>query len=385
MTAARAGKQGGDSDSTARGSTAGMPRPAGHGFGALVGQDLVVRALRHAIDSDRLPHALLFGGPPGVGKATCAGLLAQALNCPVSGPRDACGTCPSCTRLARGIHPDLLWVAPDPRIIRIAQITYREDDRNSVPRNTTVTGFVGYAPYEGRRRIVVIDQAHTMNPASQNALLKTLEEPPPSALVILVTPAAGTLLPTVRSRCQSLRFAPVPLPAVRSHLEQHLGMDPAEARLRASLAPGSIGAAIAVDLETYAEQLEAVVEALRLATTGGAGIVAAAEGLAGAGEGETATQRAVSMLYVARDVLRDLLVVASGGDLDSLVNTDRLEAWQAWAREVEPDGVAEALAAVNTSIERFTTGITPNIKMGFELALIDVFRALAPAERSAAR
>jgi DNA polymerase-3 subunit delta' len=253
-----------------------------------------------------------------------------------------------------------------------------------VPRNETVTGFVGYAPYEGRRRIVVIDQAHTMNRASQNAVLKTLEEPPDSALVVLVTPAPGTLLPTVRSRCQSLSFAPVPLPEVRAHLEAHYGMDAAEARLRASLAPGSIGAAIAVDLETYREQLEAVVEALQLSIEGGAGIVRAADGLAGSGEGETATQRAASMLYVARDVLRDLLVVSSGGDLDTLVNIDRVEAWKAWADEVHPDGVAEALAAVNASIERFTTGITPNIKMGFELALSDVYRALSAETRAGA-
>ena len=354
------------------------PLAAGEGFGALVGQDRIVRALRHAIEHDRLPHALLFGGPPGVGKATCAGLLAQALNCPERGPLDACGTCPSCRKIARGYHPDVLWIEPDPRIIRIGQVTYRDSDPKSLPRTETATGFVGYTPYEGQRRIVIIDQAHTMNPSAQNALLKTLEEPPASALVILVSPAPGTLLPTVRSRCQSLRFAPVPLPDVRAHLELHHDMDPEEARLRAALAPGSIGAAIAVDLETYAELLEAVVDALRLAIAGGAGIVAAADQLAASGEGETATQRAAATLYVARDVLRDLLVVSSGGDRGTLVNIDRLEAWEAWAAEVDAEDVAEALAAVNVGIERFTTGITPNIKMAFELTLSDVFRALSP-------
>jgi DNA polymerase-3 subunit delta' len=285
---------------------------------------------------------------------------------------DACGRCASCDRIARGIHPDVLWSAPSPRFIDIGTIRQ-------------LSKAVGYAPHEGRRRVVVIDDAQAMKPPAQNAFLKTLEEPPASSLIILVTPTPGSLLATVRSRCQSLRFSPVPLPQVREYLERHQQMDAGEARLRASLAPGSIGAAIAVDLDAYARLLEIVVDALRLASAGGGGIVAAADELAGAGAGETATQRAASTLFAARDVLRDLLVVSSGADLNTLVNIDRIEAWRAWAAEVDPGGVAEALGAVNAGIERLVgPGIQPNIKMSLERTLIDVFRALQASRQGQA-
>jgi DNA polymerase-3 subunit delta' len=349
--------------SAAREGTPELPQPSGTGLGAVVGQNVVLRALGQAIERARLPHALLFSGPEGVGKATTALLLAQALNCRVAGPRDACGTCTSCSKIARGIHPDFYWLAPTPRNIKIAQV--RE-----------VIGAAGYRPHEGLRRVVVIDGAHTMQGAAQNAFLKTLEEPPPSTSIILVTHAPGTLLPTVRSRCQTLRFSPVGQEAVRAYLEQQMDMPPAEARLRAALTPGSIGSALALDIEAYGSLLDTVVEALRLSQGGGGGVVAAADSLANAGHGEVATQRAASTLRIGRDVLRDLLVVTTQANAD-LVNAEQREAWLAWSAEVTSDGVVEALRALNVGIERFTTGITPNIKMALEQTLVEVGRALA--------
>jgi DNA polymerase-3 subunit delta' len=355
------------------------PTPIGHGMSAVVGQTVVLTALHTAIERGRLPHALLFTGPEGVGKATTALLLAQAVNCAAAGPSDACGECPSCSRIARGIHPDVLWVAPDPKIIRIGQITPRPG--SPLPPLRTVTQFLGYTPYEGNRRVVVIDGAHAMQAPAQNALLKTLEEPPASALLILVTHAPGVLLPTVLSRCQSLRFARVGQDAVRQYLEERLDQPPEEARLRAALTAGSIGNALTLDLDAYATLLETVVEALRMSQSGGGGVVAAADTLANAGYGETATQRAASVLRVGRDVLRDLLVVAAGAESAGLVNATQREAWVAWAREVDDEGVIAALRALNTGVERFTTGIQPNIKMALEQTLIEVGAGLARAPK----
>ena len=345
------------------------PRAAGFGFAAIVGQPATLKALQQALSSDRLPHALLFAGPPGVGKATIAGVLSQALNCPVAGPTDACGTCVSCSKISRGLHPDVLWVRPEPRQIKIGRIR-------------KVNAAVGYAPHEARRRVVVIDEAHTMNDSAQNAFLKTLEEPPASSTLILVTSAPGSLLPTVRSRCQSLRLGPVPLPAVREHLERALAMDPTEARLRASLTPGSLGGALALDLDAYAKLLEQVVHALRLAQSGGAGVVTAAEALAGLGHGDTATQKAISTLEVARDVFRDLLVVASGADESTLVNAAQTDTWQAWARELTPDATAAALASLNEGIDRLGGRPQPSVRLSLEHTLFGLAEAL---EDSAAR
>ncbi len=335
------------------------PSTDGHGFDALVGQESVVSALRRALDGARLPHALLFAGPPGVGKATCAGILAQALNCTEKGPGDACGTCVSCRKIERGLHPDVVWMAPEPRTVGIKAVRH-------------AVAATAYRPHEGTRRVVVADDAHTLTSEAQNAFLKTLEEPPSSSVIVLVTSAAGSLLSTVRSRCQSLRFSPVPLPVARTYLTEKRGLEPDEARLRAALAPGSIGRALAIDLDGYDALLEAVVEALRLAQVGGAGVVTAAESLASIGNGDTATQRAASTLEVGRDILRDLLVVAADGDRSSLVNADRSEAWSVWSQHIAPEAAARALEALNEGIERLTTGIQPNVKLSLEHTLIAV-------------
>jgi DNA polymerase-3 subunit delta' len=354
-------------------ATQELPSPIGHGFSAIVGQDVVVAALQNAIGRGRLPHALLFVGPAGVGKATTALVLAQALNCPTSGPADACGECVSCSKIVRGIHPDLLSIAPSPREIRIAWITPRRNPpKNAPPESRTVTRFIGYKPFEGRRRVVVIDQAHTMNPEAQNALLKTLEEPPDSTIMILTSSSPGALLPTVRSRCQTLQFSPVGQAMIRDYLTGMLDMEPDEAELRAALSPGSIGRAVDLDLDQYEETLGTVVEALRMAQHGGGGVVTAAESLANAGSGETATQRAASVLTVGRDVLRDLLVVTSGADPASLVNAGQQRTWETWADELEGRDVVGAIEALSTGIERLTTGIQPNIKLALERTLIEV-------------
>jgi DNA polymerase-3 subunit delta' len=158
--------------------------------------DLLVRSIRH----DSLPPSLLFTGREGSGTRETALAVAQALNC-LSPERestsDACGQCGACARIARGIHPDVLFVEPgDTGAIKIEQV------REVVERTA-------YRPFEGRRRVVIVDQAETMTPQTQNALLKTLEEPPSSSVFILITALPDQLLATVRSRLIRLSFADI--------------------------------------------------------------------------------------------------------------------------------------------------------------------------------
>jgi DNA polymerase III subunit delta' len=162
--------------------------------------ELLARSIRH----DTLPPSLLFVGPSDGGARDTAIALAQTLNCldasrfaPKDGAleADACGQCSACTRIARGIHPDVLLVEPgDTGSIKIEQV------RDVVERTA-------YRPFEGRRRIVIIDHAEAMPETGQNALLKTLEEPPPSSVFLLITALPDQLLPTVRSRMIRLSFA----------------------------------------------------------------------------------------------------------------------------------------------------------------------------------
>ena len=165
----------------------------------VIGHCRIVALLARAIASDSLPPSLIFGGPSGVGKRLTALSVAQTLNClkPQSTTEleaDACGTCAACTRIARGLHPDVLTIEPnDKGNIVIEQV------RDAVDR-------AAYRPFEGKSRVVVIDEADALIAQAQNALLKTLEEPPSASVFILVTAHPDVLLPTVQSRCPRLRF-----------------------------------------------------------------------------------------------------------------------------------------------------------------------------------
>src|SRR5262245_16196954 len=165
-----------------------------------------VQLLSRSVSRGTLPPSLIFAGPSGANTRLTAVAVAQALNCLAPHttesqsasadalPFDACGTCAACVRIARGVHPDVLIAEPgDSGTIKIDQI------RDLVDR-------AAYRPFEGRRRVVIVDEADALVTAAQNALLKTLEEPPPSSVFILVTARPDVLLPTVRSRCIRLVF-----------------------------------------------------------------------------------------------------------------------------------------------------------------------------------
>ncbi|MEQ1731808.1 MAG: hypothetical protein ABL982_25830, partial [Vicinamibacterales bacterium] len=186
-------------------------------FRTIIGHRKLIALLSRSIGRESLPPSLIFAGPSGVGKRMAALATAQALNClaPItSGPADspdvdACGTCAACTRIVRGIHPDVLMIEPnDKGNIKIDPV--REAIRQS-----------GYRPFEGRRRVTIIESADGLDATGQNALLKVLEEPPASSVFILVTALPDTLLVTVRSRCPLLRFRALATDDVVSALQQH--------------------------------------------------------------------------------------------------------------------------------------------------------------------
>ncbi len=193
--------------------------------------------IRHALQAGRLPHALLLSGPEGVGKRQVALEVAKALNCSgvpaggtAAGP-DACDACRSCRLVESGAHPDVvvLELAPKERWLKIDQI-------REIEHHVTRT------PYAGRRRVAIVDAAECMTSQAQNAFLKTLEEPPGRAVLILISGAPTALLPTVRSRCQEVRFGPLP-DAVLSTLLAEEGLDAGEAQRAAELGAAGVGQA----------------------------------------------------------------------------------------------------------------------------------------------
>jgi DNA polymerase-3 subunit delta' len=165
-------------------------------------QGRVVAQLRRAIESDRVPHAYLFSGPRGAPMYDTAIALAMALSCQRRAPgapgrSDGCGECDACAKIAAGIHPDVVTLVRE----GAAQIVPIESVRNQVIAR------MGMPPHEGEVRVFIVEEATSLAPPAANALLKTLEEPPARTLFVMCTTAPEQLLPTIRSRCQRVRFA----------------------------------------------------------------------------------------------------------------------------------------------------------------------------------
>src|SRR5688500_18417822 len=234
---------------------AGYPRSMP--FRDLVGHTRLVTLLSRAVARNTLPPSLLLAGPAGVGKRRVAVATASALNCldpkPGTLEHDACGLCAACRRIERGVHPDVVVIEPgDSGAIKIEPI--RE-----------VIDQAGYRPFEGRRRVVIVDEADAMVPQAQNALLKTLEEPPSASVFMLVSSMPDALLATVLSRCPRLRFAPLSVADVADALMRDHEYGEADARAAAADADGSIGRALAAESVDLAEARDAAAHLLEQA------------------------------------------------------------------------------------------------------------------------
>ncbi|UCF39192.1 MAG: DNA polymerase III subunit delta' [Acidobacteriota bacterium] len=212
-------------------------------LGEVVGNERLLGLLR----TGRTPPSTIFSGPDGVGKKTVALLLAAAANCRNPVDRDLCGRCPSCIKALSGNHPDIVLIQREKNTIEIGTIRKLNQE-------------IQYRPFEGKTRYFIIDEADRMGPEAANAHLKTLEEPPDFCRIILVTAYPQLLLSTIRSRCQTFAFQPLSRQEIQSCLESDGSMDRAEIRSR--FAQGSIGRAIALDLDQTLEERDLMLKIL---------------------------------------------------------------------------------------------------------------------------
>jgi len=203
-----------------------------------LGNARVVEILRRAVELDRLPHALIFAGPSGVGKRTLALLLAQLVNCASPSGSLACGKCTSCRKIAQGSHPDVRLIEPDGAFIKIEQIRQ-------------MIGEIAYQPFEAKYRVVILDPAEQLKLEAANCMLKTLEEPPSRTIIVLVTSNPYLLLTTIQSRSRLLQFTGIPQDRIEEHLVRHAGWNPHDAHLAAALSRGSLGNALGFDAASY--------------------------------------------------------------------------------------------------------------------------------------
>jgi DNA polymerase III subunit delta' len=278
-------------------------------FPSILGHDRVKGLLARALSQGRLPPALLLSGPEGVGKRTLAVEAARGLLCD-KGPGEPCNACRTCDRTSRGIHPDLIVVVPETATGFLARETIKIEHIRDAVRE--ILGL----PFEARARVVILDNAQCMTEQAMNALLKALEEPPATSHLVLVTASPQALLPTIRSRCQTLRLGPLPSSVLETHLQERLGLPPAEARLRASLSGGSLGAAMAFEADGYRALRDDILAMLEKAD--GASAVhrlAWSERLAEA-------EDVMLALTALRSLLRDAAAARAGAPAERMLNAD---------------------------------------------------------------
>jgi DNA polymerase-3 subunit delta' len=318
-------------------------------FDSLIGNERAKQTLRGMLKQGRVPGALLFTGEEGLGKKLFALELGRALNCRERRGVEACGACSACVRIGhiqtppaddRDEHKKVVWsehrdvglILPYNRNILVDAVRELERECN-------------FRPVEGEARLFIIEHAESLNDASSNALLKTLEEAPSTSHLILITSRPASLLPTIRSRCQIVRFAPLASGELESCLVKHGKRAGEEARLAAQLASGRPGVALGINLDTYRARRDAmlvVVEAL--ASNGGdrARLLRAAEELGDAKNKDEYEPR----LDALEVLIRDLWLLSLGAAEEQLVNRDLRERLSRLASGVQSARAARWLSSV---------------------------------------
>jgi DNA polymerase-3 subunit delta' len=327
-------------------------------FRQIAGHRPLLELLERAASRATLPPSLVFAGPDGVGKRRTATALAQVLNCerPVAAAAhaagsegiDACGTCAACTRIARGVHADILVIEPgDSGTIKVDQV------REAIDR-------AAYRPFEGRRRVVIVEQADALMSEAQNALLKTLEEPPPGSVFVLITTRPDVLLPTVRSRCQRLRFGPLGAADVAAVLMRDHGFTAADAKAAAAASGGSVGQALSEDTEDALAAREAAARLLQSAASSGdprRRLDGAKALVGGSGDRDELSRRLLAM----SSLLRDLGLLSTEGDVSALANADLEPQLRALQRSYDADRALAAFAVVDKALDALDRNASPKV------------------------
>lgn len=328
-------------------------------FTKIIGNESVKDVLRRHLAAGRVPNALLFAGADGVGKKLFALELAKAFLCRNNTDNEACGQCPACVRAEQfefpksddrdahkkvlfSNHADVGTVIPYNRNILVDAI--RDLEREAY-----------FRPYEGNARFFIIDDADKMNDAASNALLKTLEEPASTSHIILISSRPDTLLPTIRSRCQTVRFAPVETEKIEQFLISERKLAAADAKLNARLAFGSVGRALSIELEKLRPQRDVLLSVLQDAIQNHdrISLLQTAEKLNDAKNKDNFEANLEILLIL----IRDLWTLALGGGDENIINIDLAPQLKSLAENAE----TQRLSAWMDEIELFRENLIVNI------------------------
>lgn len=323
----------------------------------ILGNDSLLASLRQIARKGQVSHSYILNGGEGTGKRLIADWFAQLLQC--TGEEKPCGSCLSCLQAISGNHPDIIRVGHEkPNLIGV------DDIRTGINQTMQVR------PYSGRYKIYIIDEAEKMNIQAQNALLKTIEEPPEYGVILLLTENAASFLPTILSRCVRLDVRPLPDAKV-AELLLNRGVSPADAARISRLSGGSAGRAFAMsESEAFRGMSDAVFGILRQPER--LGIREIHEFIAEIGKYKEETENALALTELW---FRDVMVMKTGQDARLLLFREEQDSISGTAAGISPEGISRIFNAVQETRDRLNANV--NYELTIELMLLAVRDACA--------
>ena len=317
------------------------------GYKEIIGHKREIAHLTKAMEAGKVSHAYIFSGAKGTGKLTLADAFAMALQCTGEGERP-CGSCHSCQQAASGNHPDIIHLTHEkPNSIGV------EDVREQL------VGDVQIRPYNGKYKIYIIPEAEKLTVQAQNAILKTIEEPPEYAIILLLTTNEQSFLDTIRSRCVLLQLKPVPDEQVKAYLMEHLQIPDYEADICSAFAQGNIGKAIRLASSEDFNSIKG--SAMRLVRN--VGKMEISEIIEYVKEVQEYKVSIEDYLDILALWYRDMVYFKATRDIDGIIFKDEIRTIRETVRVCSYEGVEEVMKAIETAKARLAANVNFDLTM----------------------
>lgn len=323
-------------------------------FSDIIGHEDIVKHFKSSIELGKVSHAYILNGEKGAGKRMLAGVVAKTLQCESCEP-DPCGTCKSCLQAESGNQPDIIWITHEkPNVISVDEI------------RSQIVNDVDMKPYSSKYKIYIVPDAQLMNPQAQNAILKTLEEPPEYAIIMLLTTNVDKFLPTILSRCIVLNFKPVDPLKMMEYLVAQVGVDQTKARFCTDFAQGNLGKAVRLAISPdYNEIKENSIRILRRMTEMETDEIILAVKNIGKYKLDISDYIDIMTMW-----FRDILMVKISNSPNKIIFKDEYSIMKKQASHISYEGIEQVLTAMDKLKIRLEANV--NFDIAMELMLLTI-------------